>query len=141
MPIYMTKFHLLKPVLEDKYHLANEYLNEPMEQYLHGELKEVISKIRWRLTDLDMGQITAFTEVPLTEKQLASLSDWVRGQCSDGLGEGFEQQDFANYDVGLIDEWTGRYDPERVWEDDYEEYWVMASFDWETNRYEFVEIT
>ena len=31
----------------------------------------------------------------LTEQELEKLSDWISGQNSDGLGEGFEQQDFA----------------------------------------------
>ena len=56
-------------------------------------------------------------------------------QNSDGLGEGFEQQSFASYEIE--DDYNCGYDEDEYIEPEY----VMASFDWETNDYEFTLVT
>lgn len=139
---YTTKFTLTDLVLDLE--SANDYLAEDdmvdyFDEYKEiGVTKDLIKKvisINWELQTRDSGKITVKTNALLTYKERKAVSRWISGQNSDGLGEGFEQQDFANYDVNRYD-----YDGNEisVWDldDDYEEYWVMASFDWQTNDYE-----
>lgn len=139
---YTTKFTLTDLVLDLE--SANDYLAEDdmvdyFDEYKEiGVTKDLIKKvisINWELQTRDSGKITVKTNALLTYKERKTVSRWISGQNSDGLGEGFEQQDFANYDVNRYD-----YDGNEisVWDldDDYEEYWVMASFDWQTNDYE-----
>ena len=75
-----------------------------------------VKKVEWHLTDENSGYIQVETSKILHFMESKNISDWIRGQCSDGLGEGFEQQPFACY----------------VDDDDFDR---MASFDWETNNY------
>lgn len=139
---YTTKFTLTDLVLDLE--SANDYLAEDDmvdyfdEYYEIGVNEDLIKKvisINWELQTRDSGKITVKTNALLTYKECKAVSEWIRQQNSDGLGEGFESQDFANYDVNRYD-----YDGNEisVWDldDDYEEYWVMASFDWQTNDYE-----
>jgi hypothetical protein len=56
------------------------------------------------------------THRPLTDEESKQISEWISGQNSDGLGEGFEQQSFAEIEG-----------------DDENDDWAMASFDWQTN--------
>lgn len=39
------------------------------------------------------GKVTAQVSEPFTEDEETAFKDWIRGQNSDGIGEGFEQQD------------------------------------------------
>lgn len=125
--LYQTNFKLAYPVRDMD--AANTYLSEDdMTEILvghHPELDGVVSNIEWILDDDESGHIDLETTRSLTDVELTMISEWVEGQNADGLGEGFEQQPFANY---------------RVEEDPYgleEDEWVMASFDWESNSYEF----
>jgi len=128
---YLTRFKLevAVPVVE-----ANRYLQEPnMTEYLISDLKdyrkvdwyEAIEFIQWSMyltgQYSDKGYILLVTNKELTQAQLDVISDWVSGQNSDGLGEGFEQH-FSEYDE----------------ESDYEE---IASFDWMTNKYKFHKLS
>ena len=138
---YKTYFKLRNEV--NNLHAAQEYLSEDdMTTYLVGEdriareVRDAVVSIRWLLTDEQSGAIVLTTKTELSAEQLLTISDWVSGQNSDGLGEGFEQQDFANYDLGLYDEY-GRYNSDLELEEKYGECYVMASFDWTTNKYIF----
>ena len=85
-----------------------------------------ILHIEWDLQDEQSGVIRLNTKCELPESLLKKISEWIRGQNSDGLGEGFEQQDFASYP---------QYDAYED-EDDYQEYdYICASFDWSSNDY------
>lgn len=126
--LYRTYFKLINPVID--FDEASKYLTEDsMIAYLKTDSripKELVNKlidITWRLKTESSGCIDLLTKEELTTKELSFISDWVSGQNSDGLGEGFEQQDFACY-------------PDEEDEDEY----IMASFDWETNDYEFTLI-
>lgn len=133
--IYRTYFKLEYPVCNVT--AAQEYLTEDdMTQYLKDDnriqesTRNKIVNIRWNLSDDQSGYIQLETTDSLSELELKSISEWVSGQNSDGLGEGFEQQSFANYQDEEYD-----YD-----EDEYGydcDNWVMASFDWKTNEYKF----
>lgn len=137
---YITEFWLTNPVI-DLEAAQNYLLDDDMEKYAKDDYdipksgRNKIEKITWNLTSEQHGYISVKTNDYLTEKESEAISEWISGQCSDGLGEGFEQQDFANY----VDNDEYRYNPYYVEEDEdeYEEdNWIMASFDWMNNKYE-----
>lgn len=114
--VYYTTFRLTPPVNDLRE--AQRYLRaDNMWKYLPERLKNKISAIEWKLEEESFGVILAFCNAELTKNELAELSDWVKGQNSDGLGEGFEQQDFAMHDEG--------------------DCYAISSFDWEVNDYIF----
>ena len=115
--IYRTNFRLMAPVTD--MNKANQYLHEEdMTQFIDSDLEDYVVHVEWNLIDNEQGYIEVRTNNTLSTDICNKISDWISGQCSDGLGEGFEQQDFAFY---MDDEL-----------DDY----VCASFDWQTNDYE-----
>lgn len=94
---------------------------DDMAQYLDDRLREKVTKVEWNLEGTEGGTIDVEAKQELTSDELAELSDWIGGQCSDGLGESFEQRDFAqlyDYDDWGTEDWVG-----------------MISFDWESNNY------
>lgn len=129
MYIYRTYFKLEAPVLDISE--AQDYLSmDDMTEILKGhypKLADYIINIKWILKDEDSGYIELETSREFTDSELSEMSDWVSGQNSDGLGEGFEQQDFACY-----------RDENHDYEDDYyDDDYIEASFDWKTNEYKF----
>lgn len=139
---YRTNFNLLCDV--NDFRAARDYLVEDdMTEYLlhYSDVEEkALEKVRhieWVLTDTDKGYIELITSAYLTKKQLAQISDWVRGQNSDGLGENFEQQDFAFYNACAGEYCEFYNEDEDEWYEEEDENWVMASFDWSTNEYLF----
>lgn len=139
MARYVTEFHLTNPV--NDWDAAREYLQaDDMTQYLINDIDywkltrlqpSDIVNIEWDLQDEQYGLIYLDTAIDLTDDELAKISNWVRGQNSDGLGEGFEQQPFAEV----------RYEGDN-YDDDYSDYDTdMASFDWETNNYSFEKVS
>lgn len=134
MYTYQTKFYLLADVLD--LNDARAYLEEDnMLNYFDNEqIKRKLRSIEWHLIDEGSGYVEVIANTELSDNELEEISAYISGQNSDGLGEGFEQQDFASYDAALIDEY-GNENNSLVWDDDYEEDWVMASFDWQNNDY------
>lgn len=58
-------------------------------------LKNKMTSMKWGacvVDDKPYGYVEIGLTEPLTEKERRILSDWIEGQNSDGLGEGFEQQ-------------------------------------------------
>lgn len=134
---YFTDFVLDYPVSD--FEAAREYLaKEDMTKYLIGSFghskgmetldPEDIISIEWKLLDNEDGKIILITTRELTDTESKAISRWISGQNSDGLGEGFEQQDFAM--TRLSD---NSYDYDYAYED---EDVACSSFDWETNNYE-----
>jgi len=132
---YGTSFTLTNPV--NDYNAALDYLQaDDMTRYLNNDLNYLglshlegkIKEIKWVLEDEQTGYIVLYTTEPLVQEDLDKISEWISGQCSDGLGEGFEQQDFAS------GEDFEEYEDEDGYTQ-YEEVNTMASFDWETNDY------
>ena len=136
---YVTNFKLAidVPVAD-----ANDYLQEDnMVDYLKNDIDKTTIKpnelvsLTWKVNGVrysDHGTITLVTTRDFTEKELDFVSEWVRGQNSDGLGEGFEQtfeveNSYNTYDYNADDDGDGYCDSE------------MASFDWKTNKYKFVK--
>ena len=150
---YRTEFHLECPINGyENIEAAREYLSDKMETYLKshvdydhekGETTIVpddIEQIRWVLReDGDGGFISLLTTRDLSEKELKYISEWVRGQNSDGLGEGFEQQEFALYVPCDYDDYCDDYDDPDECDCSRENCpnAGMCSFDWMTNDYIF----
>ena len=119
--VYETEFHLTNPV--NDYNAAIRYLKrDDMSKYLKDSIKydeahcedfglypDDIVSVDWILENEFSGVIRVVTRYEMSPQGLDYISDWIKGQCSDGIGEGFEQQDFAEiYDE---DEW-GQPDPD-----------------------------
>lgn len=114
---YRTQGSLNNPVngLES----ARAYLKaNDMTEFVDAGLEDVVYHIEWDLVDEDSWTVTVITTRELTAQESKDLSEWISGQNSDGLGEGFEQQPFAEH---------CEYD------EDGEEDYQMSSFDWQTN--------
>ncbi|MEY8312514.1 hypothetical protein AALA61_11105 [Oscillospiraceae bacterium 42-9] len=68
-----------------------------MAQYLDrnaGVAAKLMSAV-WTVEEMDgrlLGRIDCHLKEPLTPEEMADLKDEILGQCSDGLGEGFEQR-------------------------------------------------
>lgn len=102
---------------------AEAYLSEDdMTQYVDDPLRSKLERVEWQLEDADGGVIVVEANQELTQDELSELSEWIGGQCSDGLGEGFEQQRFAEF-------W------EYVDDAGEEDCIGMISFDWKSNKY------
>lgn len=131
---YQTTFYLLADVLdlED----AQAYLEEDNMLYYfdNEEIKRKLQSMTWHLVDCGSGYIEVIANEELSENELEEISEYIKGQNSDGIGESFEQQDFASYDAALLND-RGEIDDSLLYDDDYEEDWVMASFDWNSNYY------
>lgn len=131
---YQTTFYLLADVLDlDE---AQAYLEEDNMLYYfdNEEIKRKLQSIKWHLTDCGSGYIEVIANEELAENELDEISAYISGQNADGIGESFEQQDFASYDAALLND-RGEIDDSLLYDDDYEEDWVMASFDWNSNYY------
>lgn len=131
---YQTTFYLLADVLDlDE---AQAYLEEDnmLDYFDNEEIKRKLKSMTWHLTDCGSGYIEVIANEELSENELEEISAYISGQNSDGIGEGFEQQDFASYDAALLND-RGEIDDSLLYDDDYEEDWVMASFDWNSNYY------
>lgn len=79
-----------------EYQLCN---GQGMEQFFsaNADVQSKLKSIVWNFEKFN-GKLYGVTTVELTDeiedKEIADLKDWISGQNSDGLGEGFEQQDF-----------------------------------------------
>lgn len=134
---YQTNFTLTCPIKSENFEQARDYLvKDDMTEYLKGHcatedcplLARVIYSIEWNLLNEESGVIDLYTSTSLSENERWFISGWISGQNSDGLGEGFEQQDFAY----VVDE---------VWDDDDNfADGEMARFDWQSNDYYLSEV-
>jgi len=126
--VYRTYFQLVDSV--NDFDSAYDYLlKDDMTKYLLNDDRgsDKVISVKWILETENSGVIEVKTNEKLSDEEMTNISEWIGGQNSDGLGEGFEQQDFANYYVGDDGDDLDYYN-----DDD----WVMASFDWETNNYD-----
>lgn len=144
---YSTPFEFTNPLPDDKaFHDARRYLdswNVPtkdcpsMSYFLRESVPEAERlglNVAWRLGSPEGGSIEVESPEELDTETLSKISMWISGQNSDGLGEGFEQQDFAIIDDGDDRSWDDDedYDPYDPWSDDGTE---CVSFDWQDNDY------
>lgn len=69
------------------------------------------------------GRIDCSLKEALTAEEKEALWDWLTGQCSDGLGEGFEQQPIDTMDGELfVSFWNSGDDYAMMTEDEFDEY-------------------
>lgn len=136
MPIYQTTGTLTDTILEENVEAAQAFLtDDDMTQYIHPDaLQEAVDKIEWKLhDDGHTYHITAVTNRTLGPTELGELGSWVSGQNSDGLGESFEQQDFAWYDEECGECGDNGWGCECG-------LGHMISFDWKTNQSTFIAV-
>ena len=138
--VYRTEFNLVYPVndldaackfLEESNYCLLRILIEDISRKIGEDVSKKLVSITWHLKHEDSGYIELISTEELDEQVLEAVSLWISAQCADGVGETFEQKDFANYNT-LGDSWM--FDDEEE-EMEYEASWVMASFDWKTNKY------
>lgn len=120
---------------------AMAYLGEhDMTEFLDEPLAAVVVDIFWQL-NIDGLHWSVFVKAmrELTEEESKELSEWISGQNSDGLGEGFEQQPFAevhaDFGCGECIDCRHGYSCEES-----DVYGGMCSFDWQTNDCKLVRI-
>lgn len=69
------------------------------------------------------GRIDCSLKEALTAEETENLREWITGQCSDGLGEGFEQQPIDTEDGKLyVSFWHSGEDHAMMTEDEFEDY-------------------
>ena len=69
------------------------------------------------------GRIDCSLKEALTAEETEVLRDWLTGQCSDGLGEGFEQQPIDTMDGELfVSFWNSGDDYAMITESEFDEY-------------------
>jgi hypothetical protein len=98
--------------------------------------------IRWELkADGETYEVIALSFSELNDTEISDLTEWVKGQHSDGLGEGFEQQDFADHwaEMEAEEDRYGEDDDEfEATEADYAN--ACSHFDWKTNTSMFEKV-
>ena len=146
MAVYRTKGVLTGYIASENVSKAQAYLKEDaMVEYVaaNTELTDALEWISWDLdSDGHHWTVTAVTSRVLDDDELKRLSEEVSGQNSDGLGESFEQQDFA-WETNDDDECDGRDDCEggcEGWGCSNENDGRMISFDWEKNDCSFERV-
>lgn len=121
---YKTRGKLEHPVSD--LNAARAFLREHgvrLHQWIYpDEAQAGIHSVMWDLLDEESWEVTVIADTELQQQQINDLSDWISGQNSDGLGESFEQQPFAEHNEG------GDHS-----EEGEDEEWVVSSFDWQTN--------
>ena len=94
--LYRTYFDLSDNIPDEHWMEARKYLDEDnMANYLPDELSEKVILIQYDLITNNKGFINIISNALLTQEELIELKNELDGQNSDGLGEGFEQQEFA----------------------------------------------
>lgn len=66
------------------------YQDDPKVRSVDFDVKEICGEL--------FGKITVGLAAELTDDEDSVLRDWITGQCSDGFGEGLEQQEIENAD-------------------------------------------
>ena len=99
-----------------------------MAAYYHGDdgVKDKLTSAVWSAELHDsrlFGRIDCSLKEPLTAEETEHLREWITGQCSDGLGEGFEQQSIDTEDGKLyVSFWHSGEDYAMMTEDEFEDY-------------------
>lgn len=84
------------------------YCDEDMTEYFDdGELKEKIHGIFWNIIVIKeelVGKVVVLIDdnQNLSKDEIEEIKDFIEGQNSDGLGEGFEQREIRTHDGELI---------------------------------------
>ena len=128
MSVYRTHGTLTGTIERENLAAAQAFLTQAnMTEYIDPSVEDVVQFVEWTLEhDGHHYTVTVMTTRDLTADESSAISGWISGQNSDGLGESFEQQPFAEQgDCGECegcDEFTEC------------EAYGMISFDWPTNK-------
>ena len=110
--------------------IANEQAPEmgDMAQYLDrnaGVAAKLVSAV-WTVEEMDgrlLGRIDCHLKEPLTPDEMSDLREEILGQCSDGLGEGFEQRPIETDEGDLyVSYWNSNDDYFLCTEDELDEH-------------------
>lgn len=117
---YKTVAKLSLPVTD--FLEAKEYLRDDnMLQYLDdSRLAENLEDIYWDLVNPNTVEIGVVSKKMLSPSERYTLSRFISSQNSDGIGDGFRNQDFAFHDTG-----------KEI---------LLSEFDWQTNPYVLREV-
>ena len=89
-------------------------------------LSEKLTSAVWSVElhgDKLFGRIDCSLKEALTAEETEALRDWLTGQCSDGLGEGFEQQPIDTMDGELfVSFWNSGDDYAMMTDDEFEDH-------------------
>lgn len=90
------------------------------------DVSEKLTSAVWSVElhgDKLFGRIDCSLKEALTAEETEALRDWLTGQCSDGLGEGFEQQPIDTMDGELfVSFWNSGDDYAMMTESEFDEY-------------------
>lgn len=90
------------------------------------DVSEKLTSAVWLVemrSDRLFGRIDCSLKEALTAEETEALRDWLTGQCSDGLGEGFEQQPIDTMDGELfVSFWNSGNDYAMMTESEFDEY-------------------
>lgn len=95
------------------------YCDEDMTEYFDdGELKEKIHGIFWNIVVIKeelVGKVVVLIDdnQNLSKDEIEEIKDFIEGQNSDGLGEGFEQREIRTHDDELI--YVSFWDIDNYW--------------------------
>lgn len=130
--IYRIKFSVSDPV-NDLEEAQNYLTNDDMTKYLLDDiddrLKSIITHIEWVQDKAISGYVELQTTDYLTEDDLNKIKEWIDGQNSDGLGAGYSDQDFANYEHVCLKEVYNEYDDDVMLCNEYEQVMCTISLD------------
>lgn len=90
-----------------------------MTPYIDDRCQKV-AHIEWRfesVNDCLYGRVDAVLSEPLTDDETEALKDWICGQNSDGLGEGFEQQEIKVSNGYISVSFWDRSDDYRIYDE------------------------
>lgn len=99
-----------------------------MTQYFDEDesIKDKLLSIVWTAEEFEgklYGRIDCKFTSALTEDEIDILKDWVCGQNSDGLGEGFEQRPIHTDEGDIyVSYWNSDYDYSVMTQDEFDEY-------------------
>lgn len=82
-----------------KYLNDDDYLVYIKQSLLDNTLKAKIKSINWNIKSVFYGYIEVNTNSELNEIEIEKLTNWCSNFQVNELNDGFEQQDFANYNV------------------------------------------
>lgn len=79
--------------------IARDFNESELEKYLDSDLEGIVTSLRIIGYTNDSYGIVCRAEVTrqLNKKEEAALVEYIRGQCSDGWGEGIEQENILGY--------------------------------------------
>jgi len=91
-------YDIIEPLIED-------FNNTKLEQYLDDKLSQKVISIRAedKISPKETFLIKVKVKGEPSKDDIYNIKNYISGQCSDGWGEGFEQQDTNGYSVSTWD--------------------------------------